>query len=415
MKPSSYRLKANLLTTTAAAGLLALGLQSSAIAQNTAYGTGALASTTTGADDSAFGFNALNANTLGVGNTATGTAALELNTTGRWNTATGGYALNQNDSGYFNTATGYQALLSNTYGVANTAGGYLALFSNTSGNENTATGSTTLHNNTTGSDNTASGNRALYFNTTGNGNVANGNEALFANRSGNNNTADGDYALSESVTGHNNVAIGRSAGGILTTGSNNIDIGNTGVLPDESDTIRIGTGAVHKRVVIAGIVNSAVVGWPVYVNANGRLGIQPSSIRFKEDVRDMGASSDRIMKLRPVTFRYKSDPSGARQYGLVAEEVESVYPELVMHDEKGRIMGVRYDLLPAILLNQMKRDDARKDARIASLQRQVKIEEQQIQALRKVATRVSELSVRLDVLQQEARRTDRSSLVSYVH
>ena len=415
MKHRSNWLNESLIIAIAAVLLFAWGFRSPAIAQNTAYGTGALENNTTGAYNSAFGFNALNANTLGTANTATGISALGLNTAGFYNTATGGYALNQNDSGYFNTATGYQSLSSNTTGDANTATGYTTLFYNTTGYENTANGNTALHDNTTGFDNTASGSQALYLNTTGHGNVASGNGALTANTTGNNNTADGEYALYVSTTGQNNIAIGNSTGAVLTTGSYNIDIGNTGVLADESNTIRIGTKTIHKRVIIAGITNSAIVGWPVYVNTNGRLGVQPSSIRFKKDVRDMGASSDRIMKLRPVTFQYKSDPSGARQYGLIAEEVQRVYPELVMHDDKGRTMGVRYDLLPAILLNQMKRDEAQKDAQIASLQRQIKLDEGQIQALRKVATRVNELSMRLNLLEERAQKADRSSLVSYLH
>jgi hypothetical protein len=113
------------------------------------------------------------------------------------------------------------------------------------------------------------------------------------------------------------------AGGNLTTGNNNIDIGNFGVAGD-SNTIRIGRKGVQARAVIAGINNSSVFGSPVVVNINGRLGIQASSARFKRDIRDMGDASAGLLRLRPVSFRYKQDPNRTLQYGLIAEEVERV-------------------------------------------------------------------------------------------
>jgi Chaperone of endosialidase len=123
----------------------------------------------------------------------------------------------------------------------------------------------------------------------------------------------------------------------------------------------------------------------VLVNANGRLGIEVSSARFKRDIRDMGAKSDRLMKLRPVTFRYKDDSAGTLQYGLIAEEVARVYPELVIYGADGKAQSVAYHLLPAMLLNEMQkqiRENQRKLAQIAALQQRLVAQEKQISALR---------------------------------
>src|SRR5260370_9791630 len=140
----------------------------------------------------------------------------------------------------------------------------------------------------------------------------------------------------------------------LTTGSNNIDIGTAGVKA-ESKTIRIGTEGTQTATYIAGISGAVVVGSDVVVAANGRLGIVMSSARFKRDISDMGGTTSGLMKLRPVTFRYKDDHSGTRQYGLVAEEVGRVYPELVTHAADGRVETVRYSMLTSMLLNELQK------------------------------------------------------------
>jgi polyhydroxyalkanoate synthesis regulator phasin len=153
----------------------------------------------------------------------------------------------------------------------------------------------------------------------------------------------------------------------------------------------------------------------VFVNSYGRLGIQVSSARFKRDIRDMGEASGRLMKLRPVTFRYKEDPAGTRQYGLIAEEVERVYPELVTRGDDGKVEGVRYDLLPALLLNEMKRQDRQdrqKDAQIAALQQQVVAEQKQIGALQTATARIDRLTARLNALEEQARTAKPERLVS---
>jgi Chaperone of endosialidase len=152
--------------------------------------------------------------------------------------------------------------------------------------------------------------------------------------------------------------------------------------------------------VIAGINQAAIFGSlsPVVVNAFGRLGIQASSARFKRDIHDMGETSDRLMKLRPVTFRYNEDPSGAVQYGLVAEEVAKVYPELVTYGDDGKPLSVAYQTLPAMLLNELQkqiRESGRKDAQIAALQKQV-------ESLQNEKARIDGLAARLSALERQA-------------
>ena len=261
------------------------------------------------------------------------------NNFGAFNTAIGYSALFSNGAGNGNTAIGYQALYSNDEEGANTAIGYQALFKNTgapgSGFSNTATGSQALLNNTEGDSNTANGEWALHDNTTGGGNVANGFGALQHN-----------------TTGFGNIALGFDAGENLTTGDGNIDIGNAGVA-GEDFTIRIGES--QRATYIAGINGVAIAGDPVVVNSSGQLGVgMPSSKRFKDEIKPMADASAAILALKPVTFRYKSDldPKRITRFGLVAEEVEKVNPDLVARDAKGELYTVRYEAVNAMLLNE---------------------------------------------------------------
>jgi len=322
-------------------------------AGNTAMGTSALANLAGGFSNTAAGSFALFSNTTGAGNSAFGPSALKDNTTGIDNTAIGAIALADNSVGSDNTASGVAALLTNTTGDNNTAIGYQALLSNTTANNNTALGDSALYSNTTGGGNTASGNNALYSNTTGAGNTASGIGALLDNTTGQNNTASGYGALQDNSTGSNNIALGYAAG-VLITGSNNIDIGNKGVATDNG-FIRIGTKGTHKATVIEGIYTTALEAnsLPVFVNAAGRLSVGTSSERYKTAIAPMGKNSQKMQQLRPVTFRLKTDPTGAPQYGLIAEEVAKVYPELVIRDESGKIRGIRYDELAPMLLNEL--------------------------------------------------------------
>jgi hypothetical protein len=320
---------------------------------NTAEGTDALFSLTTGTDNTAIGFDALYGNTTGNSNTATGSEALMSNTTGIRNTANGFAALESNTTGERNTATGRAALANNTTGNHNTANGQNALFANSTGIQNTATGSFALVFNSTGNQNTANGYGALLFNTIGNQNTGTGYFAVYQNTTGNNNTGHGYSALLNNTTGGGNIALGNFAGSNLTTGDNNIDIGNLGVAA-EADTIRIGTQGTQTKTFIAGITGAGVTGVAVKINAAGQLGTAPSSARFKQNISLMDKASEAILALKPVTFRYKKelDPDGTPQFGLVAEEVEKVNPDLVARDADGKVYTVRYDAVNAMLLNE---------------------------------------------------------------
>jgi len=335
---------------------------------NTATGSAALYSNTTGSDNTATGLAALQ-NNQADGNTATGALALANDASGSQNTATGMNALREGFTGSYNTATGVNALYENE-GALNTADGFDALYGNTTGGENTACGGYALNKNTTGSDNTAIGATALQFNTTGNYNTADGVEALYWNNTGTNNTATGFGALFENTgsgntaagmealvanTGSNNIGLGFQAGKNLTGGKNNVDIGNAGVAA-ESNTIRIGSQGTQTATYIAGIAGAGITGGTdVVVSSTGRLGIVMSSARYKHDIRDMGGASVKLLELRPVTFRYNSDPTGAIQYGLVAEEVAKLYPELVVYGPDGKAETVRYSMLSAMLLNELQK------------------------------------------------------------
>jgi len=300
------------------------GLTVKAQSSNTADGSGALASNTSGIYNSAFGYDALNANTTASDNTATGGRALTVNTTGGDNTATGAFALN----------------------------------ANTIGSGNTGDGASALADTTTGYDNTAAGVDALGDNTTGNYNTATGYEALISEISAYGNTADGFQALLGNTIGYYNIAVGFQAGINNTTGWNNIEIGSAGNSGD-ADVIRIGTPGTQQLFFAAGISGVAVSdGVPVYINSSGQLGTSNSSIRYKEDVHDMADASNRLFQLRPVTYRYKqayADGSKPVDYGLIAEEVAQVYPDMVARDASGQIQTVQYQKLTPMLLNEVQK------------------------------------------------------------
>jgi trimeric autotransporter adhesin len=342
--------------------------------QNTAFGAAALLLNATGEFNTAVGATALLNNTTGSGHTAIGFQALYNNTGDDPdfpNTATGFQALYSNTSGIANTTNGAKALLSNTSGSANTANGAKALFSNTTGDLNTGNGGETLYSNIEGHRNTATGYQSLWSNTTGYRNTATGYSALFNNTTGNFNTANGWAALSADFeeaepNGNLNTAVGASAGWMLT-GDNNIDIGNVGD-PADSNTIRIGTVVestdpffpnlvhpVHTATYIAGISGqTASGGAAVFVNTDGKLGTLTSSARFKTDIKPMDKTSEAILALKPVTFRYKEEVDTQRipQFGLVAEDVEKVNPDLVVRDAEGKVYTVRYEAVNAMLLNE---------------------------------------------------------------
>ncbi len=385
---------------------------------DTFYGTGALANVTTGTNDSAFGYFALNQNTSGSDNTASGAYALYYNESGNDNAASGNYALYNNTIGSANTASGNYALYYNTFGNGNTASGFGALYyntgysntatgvaalqANTTGNYNTASGANTLFFNTTGASNTASGIEALFLNTTGSDNVATGYQALFSNTTGNDNIASGMWALNSNTTGNNNIAsgyqalldnttgsnniaLGNSAGYNLTNGNNNIDIGNKGVT-HESNTIRIGTTGAQTATFIAGIRETPLaqgVAVAVGITADGQLGVRASSARFKEAIKPMDKASEALFSLQPVTFRYKKafDPQALPQFGLVAEQVAKVDPDLVACDAEGKPFTVRYDEVNAMLLNEFLKEHRKVEELEATVVAQQKDFKSQIAAL----------------------------------
>ena len=315
---------------------------------NTANGAFALFTNTNGSDNTASGWQALYSNTTGGSNTAIGNEALWSNTRGDANTASGWRALYSNTRGSFNTATGLDALWSNTTGSDNTATGESALTSNETGNNNTATGESALESNLSGGDNVAIGGDALFSNENGFFNTAVGVEALSTNTHGSNNVALGysaGFNPSAFTTGSNNVALGYFAGSNLTTGSHNIDIG-AGIngIAGESNACRIGS--------IFG--QTAANGSAVFITSGHKLGTATSSRRFKENINPMNKASEVIFSLKPVAFRYKKeiDPERIPQFGLVAEDVEKVNPDLIVRDKEGKPYSVRYDQVNAMLLNE---------------------------------------------------------------
>jgi hypothetical protein len=173
-----------------------------------------------------------------------------------------------------------------------------------------------------------------------------------SNTTGSANTASGALAL-QNNTGNENIGLGHGGGGNLTTGDNNIDIGNFGVAA-ESNTIRIGKQGIQTRTFVAGINGAAVMGGAVKINAAGQLGTSPSSQRFKTEIKPMDKASEAIHVLKPVTFHYKKelDPESIPQFGLVAEDVEKVNPDLVARDADGKPYTVRYEAVNAMLLNE---------------------------------------------------------------
>ena len=335
---------------------------------NTVLGDDAFLNNNTGYNNTAIGAVALQSNTIGGGNTAIGTSSLSKNTTGFNNTANGGSALGFNTTGTNNTASGWGALFENQTGIANTALGVEAAKSNNDGNFNTATG---------------------Y-------------QALQGNSGGSFNTATGYHALQGNSTGQRNIGLGFEAGKNIITGSDNIDIGNVG-RAGESGIVRIGTAGTHTATFIAGIRETALSNGgalAVGIAADGQLGVRVSSAQFKEAIKPMNKASEAIFSLQPVTFRYKKDPAAMAQFGLVAEEVAKVSPDLVARDKEGKPFTVRYDEVNAMLLNEFLKEHCKveeqtrlnreQEATIADLRAALKHQAEQLATLTSKMQRVSD-------------------------
>jgi len=306
-----------------------------------------------------------------------------------FNTAMGAYALDYLTSGEENTAAGASALLQTTTGWSNSAFGMYSLYGNSTGGYNTALGGYAMSDNTTGYYSTAVGYSALADGSTGIENTAIGMEALLQ------------------TSGSNNIGIGYQTDYYLTSGSNNIDIGYGsyayGGVSSESNTIRIGQSGLQTTTYIAGINASLVTGAAVYINSSGQLGVLASSERYKTDIKTMDDETDKIGQLRPVTFKLKTDPKAGVQYGLIAEEVDKVLPELVIHNGQGRIEGVRYEELAPMLLKQVQLQ-----------QKQLTVQSKVLSELRQQLAEVQELKQQVAELKKRDASIDHMN-VSLVH
>src|SRR6266571_1740520 len=260
-----------------------------------------------------------------------------------------------------NTSEGYQALFNVTTGFDDTAFGGRALYGDTSGSDNTAVGCGALVGNTTGNHNTATGSQALSRNTSADDNTANGYQALYNNTGGIVNTAVGFQAFGSNTVGWSNVALGTSAGTNVTTATDVICIG---------DLVR-GANVSHTCF-IGNIFETADLpdALPVVVNVEGQLGTFASAQRFKRDVRPMDKASEAILSLKPVTFHYKNNAKGKPQFGLIAEDVAKVNPDLVVRDKNGEIYTVRYDAVNAMLLNEFLKEHRKVETQSRKIQEQ---------------------------------------------
>ena len=206
--------------------------------------------------------------------------------------------------------------------------------------------------------------------------------------SGIRNTAHGDHAL-YNATGSNNVAVGYQAGQNLTSGSGNVCIG-AGVLgvAGESNVTRI-------RNVYSSVAN----GRAVYVTSDNQIGTLSSSARFKEEIKPMDKASEPIFALKPVTFRYKKeiDPAQTLSFGLIAEEVEKIDPDLVTRDAQGKPETVRYEAANAMLLNEFLKEHKKvqeQGATIAELKKEIV---RLATAVKEQAAQIQKVSAQLEV------------------
>jgi trimeric autotransporter adhesin len=351
---------------------------------------------------------------FGSSNTFLGTNAGNFTTVGSGRVTGIGYsALTNNTSGGDNTAVGSFALFSNTAGSSNTATGSGALYNNNGGN-NTATGTNALHTNTDGVNNTATGTGTLVFNTTGNSNTATGVSALVVNTTGSENTAMGSVALDNNTTGNRNTAVGVFAGFANTTGSLNTFIGYNAGPPaigsggmaqlsnataiganaqvSASNAMVLGDGTVNVGIGVTGPFNKLDVAGDIRIGADSRgcvmdrsgtviAGTCSSDARLKQNVQPFDPVLEQLIRLEPVHFDWKTEDypelhlGTSRSFGLIAQEVEKVLPELVTSDERG-FKAVKYSELPLLLLQAVRELKAENDG----LRKQVETQKQEFQS-----------------------------------
>ena len=389
--------------------------------------------------NTAVGDNALDSLTTGINNTAVGKNALTNDTTGQYNVAIGSGALASNTTGDFNMAIGTEALNQNL-ATFNLAIGFRVAFQNTTGNHLTGIGAAAMRNNTTGGFNTAIGADALRENTSTENNVALGDGALGAFNGTTTfdgaNTALGSIALSALTSGEENVAVGRRAGETLTSGNNTVFVGwraADGLTTGDRNTF-LGDQAGRNETTVSNVLciqspgdttapttsNRTFIGnirgafcgngdgIPVIVDSDGQLGTaNASSRRFKKDIQPLDQASEAILKLKPVTFHYKNlDTKKAGetpQFGLIAEEVAEVNPDLIMRDQDGQVTYVRYDAVDVMLLNEFLKEHKKveeQQAGIADLKSTVASQQKEMQVLtaqlKEQAAQIQKVSAQLE-------------------
>ena len=315
---------------------LSIGFSLNAQRGNTSNGTRALNSNTIGSYNTASGYNSLFANTKGANNTASGYESLRYNTKGDSNTALGFKSLRYNTTGSNNTASGWRSLYANTTGSYNTTSGYESLNANTSGGNNTASGYGSLISNTTGSYNTASGHQSLYNNNTGD-----------------NNTALGFNAMASTSDATNQTMIGYNASGVT---DNSVVLGNSDVtavyMGEDSGATVYAAGlrtASNAVLTLSGddatFADDLIVSGDVVVSSDARL---------KLNIVSLGSTLSRLLLIDGKSYKMKKN--GKQKIGVLAQDIEKVFPELVSVDEN-EMLAVNYQGLVPVLINALKEQD----------------------------------------------------------
>jgi hypothetical protein len=367
----------------------------------TAEGCNALKFLTSGVGNTGLGAFALYLGSDGGSNTGVGAAALALNTADS-NTAVGATALLLNTTGDTNTAIGRNALTNNQIGSDNNALGAFALFNNDSSgsgsaNFNNAFGRNALLNNVDGNENDAFGDDAMEENTMGSQNTAMGDDALDGNTTGSGNTAVGKEAGNSIIDGNDNVVLGHNAGIGLTHASRNIAIGAevSGPFADFDDTCFIGS-------IFGQIVSDPGSQTAVFVDQFNVVGVFNSSRQYKHDIQPMDKASETLCRLKPVTFKFNSDWKGTTQYGLIAEEVAEVDPQLVSRRD-GEIMSVHYEQINSMLLNEFLKEHKKVEEQQASIS-QLKREMQTMLAqLKEQSAQIQKVNAQLKMSEPAAK------------
>ncbi len=362
----------------------------------TAEGCLALQSLTSGEGNTGVGWRTLFSVSAGNFNTGVGAGALVLNSADS-NTAIGAVALLLNTTGSENTAVGANALVNNSAASANNAVGAFALLNNDSSgsglaNFNNAHGRNALQANVDGDENDAFGDDAMFFNTTGTENTAMGDDSLDSNTTGSGNTAVGKEAGNAIIDGVDNVVVGHNAGTGIVHGQRQIAIGAAAAGPfaDSHDTCFIGSIDGEPT----GDAGSTTA---VFIDSNNNLGTLVSSRRYKHDIQPMDKTSEVILALKPVSFKYNSDVKGTPCFGLIAEDVAQVDRNLVVRDKTGEVQTVRYEQINAMLLNEFLKEHKKVEQQQASISQLKNDMQTMVAQLKEQAAQIQKVSVQLEV------------------